>query len=121
MQSKNLVIYNQRRQLSAALFTKLGPLWVTNGLHLWEVTMKYEEVKKLLAERKELEFKLRKQIDEKLSMLMDAGYRKDGAYKMLANKIVDYRTLKLWHTGETMKPSTYDKLMSLIEEENNNG
>jgi hypothetical protein len=39
MQSKNLVIYNQRRQLSAALFTKLGPLWVTNGLHLWEKTM----------------------------------------------------------------------------------
>jgi hypothetical protein len=40
---------------------------------------------------------------------------------MLASKIVDYRTLKLWHTGETMKPSTYDKLMSLIEEEENNG
>lgn len=78
--------------------------------------MKYEEVKKLVAERKELELKLREQIDEKLSMLMDAGYRRDHAYKMLASKIVDYRTLKLWHTGETMKPTTYDKLMGLIEE-----
>ena len=49
-------------------------------------------------------------------MLMDAGYRRNHAYKMLASQIVDYRTLKLWHTGETMKPTTYDKLMGLIEE-----
>ena len=78
--------------------------------------MKYEEVKKLVAERKELELKLREQIDEKLNMRMDAGYRRDHAYKMLASKIVDYRTLKLWHKGETMKPTTYDKLIGLIEE-----
>ena len=78
--------------------------------------MKYEEVNKLVTERKELECELRKQIDEKLKMLMDVGYRSDHAYTLLAGKVLDYRTLKLWHTGETMKPSSYKKLIMLIEE-----
>tara|TARA_Y100001973_G_scaffold24482_1_gene36575 strand:+ start:65 stop:313 length:249 start_codon:yes stop_codon:yes gene_type:complete len=77
--------------------------------------MKYEEIKKLVAKRNELEVKLRKQIDEKLKMLLDVSYSKDQAYKLLAGKNLDFRTLKLWHAGKEMKPSSYDKLMCLIE------
>jgi hypothetical protein len=78
--------------------------------------MKYEEINKLVAKRNDLEVKLRKQIDEKLKMLMDVRYSKDQAYRLLAGENLDFRTLKLWHTGEAMKPSSYDKLMGLIEE-----
>ena len=76
--------------------------------------MQYEEINKLVAKRNDLEVKLRKQIDEKLKMLMDVRYRSDHAYTLLAGKVLAYRTLKLWHTDETMKPSSYKKLIMLI-------
>jgi len=85
--------------------------------------MKFEEIEKLLNERKETELKLREQVDKKIKMLIDSGYSRDQAYRMLVDpvvgnfKVVDYRTLMRWHTGETMRPHTIDKLNSLIEEE----
>jgi len=47
---------------------------------------------------------------------MDAGYGKDQSYKMLCGKIVDFRTLRRWHEGDTLNPTTFDKLITLIEE-----
>tara|TARA_R100000935_G_scaffold50800_1_gene76893 strand:- start:294 stop:539 length:246 start_codon:yes stop_codon:yes gene_type:complete len=79
--------------------------------------MKFEEIEKLLNERKETELKLREQVDKKVKILMSAGYGEQQAYRMLVGKVVDFRTLMRWHTGETMRPHTIDKLNSLIEEE----
>jgi len=78
--------------------------------------MKFKEIEKLANERKEKEIKLREQLDKKLQMLMDGGFGKDQSYKMLCEKLVDFRTLKRWHEGETLNPNTFDKLMSLIED-----
>ena len=79
--------------------------------------MKFEEIEKLLNERKETELKLREQVDKKVKILMSAGYGEQQAYRMLVGKVVDFRTLMRWHTGETMRPHTINKLKSLIEEE----
>ena len=79
--------------------------------------MKFEEIEKLVNKRKETELKLREQVDKKIKMLIDSGYRRDQAYRMLVGKVVDFRTLMRWHTGETMRPHTINKLKSLIEEE----
>ena len=78
--------------------------------------MKYEEIEKLVTERNELEIKLREQLNEKLKMLMDANYSENESYRLLANKLLDYRTLKDWHTGKIMKASSYEKLMKLLED-----
>tara|TARA_R110002110_G_scaffold5955_1_gene30129 strand:- start:252 stop:494 length:243 start_codon:yes stop_codon:yes gene_type:complete len=79
--------------------------------------MKYEEIEKRVKEKNELERVLRKHIDKKLKMLMDGGFGKQESYQMLSGKVVDFRTLMRWHTGETMRPSTFEKLMGLIEDE----
>ena len=55
--------------------------------------MKYEEIEKLVKERKETENKLRKQLDKKHKMLIDGGYGKDQAYRMLVGHVIDWRTL----------------------------
>ena len=78
--------------------------------------MKFKEIEKLANERKETELKLREQVDKKIKMLMDAGYAKQQAYRMLVGKVVDFRTLMRWHTKETTRPFTIDKLKGLIEE-----
>jgi hypothetical protein len=78
--------------------------------------MKFKEIEKLANERKEKEIKLREQLDKKLQMLKDGGFGKDQSYKMLCEKRVDFRTLKRWHKGDTLNPSTFDKLVTLIEE-----
>ena len=78
--------------------------------------MKFEEIEKLVNKRKETELKLREQVDKKIKMLIDSGYRRDQAYRMLVGKVVDYRTLKRWHKKETARPSTINTLHSLIEE-----
>ena len=79
--------------------------------------MKYEEIKKLANERKETEIKLREQVDKKIKMLMDAGYAKQQAYRMLVGKVVDFRTLMRWHEGDTMRPFIIDKLKDLVEKD----
>ena len=81
--------------------------------------MKFEEIKECIKARKEKERILRKQIDEKYQMLVDGLFGSDTAYKMLAGKSIDFRTLKRWHKKETARPSTntIDTLHSLIEEE----
>ena len=78
--------------------------------------MKYEEIKERVEAKKEKERILRKQIDEKHQMLVDGLFSSDTAYKMLAGKSIDYRTLKRWHKEETARPSTINTLYSLIEE-----
>ena len=82
-----------------------------------DMAMSFEEVEKLANEIKETELKLHEQVDKKIKMLIDSGYSRDQAYRMLVGKVVDYRTLMRWHTGETMRPHTINKLKSLIEEE----
>ena len=77
--------------------------------------MKFEEIKERVEAKKEKERILRKQIDEKHQMLVDGGFSSDAAYKMLAGKSIDYRTLKRWHKKETARPSTINTLHSLIE------
>ena len=81
--------------------------------------MKYKEIKECIKARKEKERILRKQIDEKYQMLVDGGFSSDTAYKMLAGKSINFRTLKRWHKKETVRPwqETTDTLHSLIEEE----
>ena len=79
--------------------------------------MKLKDIQELVNKRKETELKLREQVDKKIKMLMGAGYGKQQAYRMLVGKVVDFRTLMRWHTGETMRPHTINKLKSLIEEE----
>ena len=79
--------------------------------------MKYEEIEKLANERKETEIKLREQVDKKIKMLMDAGYAKQQAYRMLVGKVVDFRTLMRWHEGDTMRPFIIDKLKALVEKD----
>ena len=81
-----------------------------------KIALKFEEIEKLTKERSKKGNMLRQQIDKKLQMLMDGGFGKEQSYKMLCGKIVDFRTLKRWHEGETLNPTTFDKLMSLIEE-----
>ena len=83
--------------------------------------MKYEEIEKLVKERKETENKLRKQLDKKHKMLIDGGYGKDQAYRMLVGHVIDWRTLRRWHEGDTMRPFIIDKLKDLVEEENDTG
>ena len=82
--------------------------------------MKNEEIEKLANERKETELKLREQVDKKHKMLIDAGYGEDQAYRMLVSDVLDWRTLKRWHVGFTMRPFIIDKLKGLIEEERKN-
>jgi len=81
--------------------------------------MKFEEIKDYVKARKEKEHILRKQIDEKYQMLVDGGFSSDTAYKMLAGKSIDFKTLKRWHRKETVRPttSTFEKLTNLIENE----
>jgi hypothetical protein len=79
--------------------------------------MKYKEIEKLANERKETEIKLREQVDKKIKMLMDAGYAKQQAYRMLVGKVVDFRTLMRWHEGDTMRPFIIDKLKGLVEKD----
>ena len=82
--------------------------------------MKFEEIKKRVVERNKKELILREQIDKKLQMLIDGRFSKDESYKMLAGKIVDFRTLKRWHTGTIMRTNSFNKLVKLIEEGDNN-
>ena len=77
--------------------------------------MKLKDIQELVNKRKETELKLREQVDKKIKMLIDSGYRRDQAYRMLVGKVVDYRTLIRWHTGETMQPFIIDKLKGLVE------
>ena len=81
-----------------------------------QIALKFEEIEKLTKEKSEKGNILREQINKKLKMLMDAGYGKDQSYKMLCGKIVDFRTLRRWHEGDTLNPTTFDKLITLIEE-----
>ena len=84
--------------------------------------MKFEEIEKLLNERKETELKLREQVDKKVKILMSAGYGEQQAYRMLVGKVVDFRTLMRWHTGETTRPhpASMRKLKKLVEQEEKN-
>tara|TARA_R100001224_G_scaffold111211_1_gene90838 strand:- start:212 stop:490 length:279 start_codon:yes stop_codon:yes gene_type:complete len=82
-----------------------------------QVALRFEEIKKLTKERSEKENTLRKQIDKKLEMLMNGGFGKHESYKMLSGKVCDFRTLERWHTGTTLRPSSINKLFTLIEEE----
>ena len=50
-------------------------------------------------------------------MLMNGGFGKHESYKMLSGKVCDFRTLERWHTGTTLRPSSINKLFTLIEEE----
>ena len=78
--------------------------------------MKFKEIEKLANERKETEIKLREQLDKKLQMLMDGGFGKDQAYRMLVGDVIDWRTLRRWHEGDNMRPFIIDKLKALVEE-----
>ena len=82
--------------------------------------MKYKEIEKRVKEKNELERVLREHIDKKLKMLMDGGFGRQESYKMLSGKVVDFRTLMRWHTGETKRSNTFYKLAGLIEEEKKN-
>jgi hypothetical protein len=79
--------------------------------------MKFKEIEKHTKERSEKANILRKQIDRKLEMLMDGGFSKDESYKMLSAKVCDFRTLRRWHKGETLRSNSVNKLFTLIEEE----
>ena len=85
-----------------------------------QIAMKFEEIEKRVKERKEIECVLREQIDKKIKMLADGGFGKLESYKMLSGKTVDFRTLRRWHKGETMRTNTFYKLAGLIEEERKN-
>ena len=85
-----------------------------------QIAMKFEEIEKRVKERKEIERVLRKQIDKKLKMLTDGGFAKEESYKMLSGKAVDFRTLRRWHRGETMRTTTFYKIASLVEKERKN-
>ena len=82
--------------------------------------MKFKEIEKLANERKETEIKLREQLNKKHKMLIDVGYGKDQAYRMLVGDVLDWRTLRRWHEGDTMRPFIIDKLKALVEEKKKN-
>ena len=81
-----------------------------------QITLKFAEIEKITEERLKKENILRKQIDKKLEMLVNGGFSRDESYKMLSGKVCDFRTLKRWHTGMTLRSNTINKLFSLIEE-----
>ena len=81
-----------------------------------QITLKFAEIEKITEERLKKENILRKQIDRKLEMLVNGGFSRDESYKMLSGKVCDFRTLKRWHTGMTLRSNTINKLFSLIEE-----
>tara|TARA_Y100001972_G_C7422400_1_gene218134 strand:+ start:199 stop:468 length:270 start_codon:yes stop_codon:yes gene_type:complete len=81
-----------------------------------QITLRFAEIEKITEERLKKENILRKQIDRKLEMLVNGGFSRDESYKMLSGKVCDFRTLKRWHTGMTLRSNTINKLFSLIEE-----
>tara|TARA_Y100001938_G_C7844331_1_gene307652 strand:+ start:199 stop:468 length:270 start_codon:yes stop_codon:yes gene_type:complete len=81
-----------------------------------QITLRFAEIEKITEERLKKENILRKQIDRKLEMLVNGGFSRDESYKMLSGKVCDFRTLKRWHTGITLRSNTINKLFSLIEE-----
>ena len=87
-----------------------------------DIAMSFEEVWKLATETKATEFKLREQVDKKIKLLIGAGYGEQEAYKMLVGKVIDFRTLMRWHTGETTRPhpASMRKLKKLVEQEEKN-
>ncbi len=81
-----------------------------------QVSLRFAEIEKITKEKAKKENTLRKQIDKKLEMLINGGFGKDESYKMLSGKVCDFRTLKRWHTGTTLRPSSINKLFTLIED-----
>ena len=80
-----------------------------------QITLRFAEIEKITKERAKKENTLRKQIDKKLEMLINGGFSKDESYKMLSAKVCDFRTLKRWHTGTTLRSNSVNKLFTLIE------
>ena len=80
-----------------------------------QVSLRCAEIEKITKERAKKENTLRKQIDKKLEMLINGGFSKDESYKMLSGKVCDFRTLKRWHTGTTLRSNSVNKLFTLIE------
>ena len=80
-----------------------------------QVSLRFAEIEKITKERAKKENTLRKQIDKKLEMLINGGFSKDESYKMLSGKVCDFRTLKRWHTGTTLRSNSVNKLFTLIE------
>ena len=80
-----------------------------------QITLRFAEIEKITKERAKKENTLRKQIDKKLEMLINGGFSKDESYKMLSGKVCDFRTLKRWHTGTTLRSNSVNKLFTLIE------
>ena len=80
-----------------------------------QVSLRFAEIEKITKERAKKENTLRKQIDKKLEMLINGGFSKDESYKMLSGKVCDFRTLKRWHTGTTLRFNSVNKLFTLIE------
>ena len=81
-----------------------------------QITLRFAEIEKITKERLKKENILRKQIDKKLEMLMNGGFSRDESYKMLSGKVCDFRTLKRWHTGTTLRSNSINKLFTLIED-----
>ena len=80
-----------------------------------QVSLRFAEIEKITKERAKKENTLRKHIDNKLEMLINGGFSKDESYKMLSGKVCDFRTLKRWHTGTTLRSNSVNKLFTLIE------
>ena len=78
-----------------------------------QITLRFAEIEKITKERAKKENTLRKQIDKKLEMLINGGFSKDESYKMLSGKVCDFRTLKRWHTGTTLRSNSVNKLFTL--------